>query len=389
MPFAAALSSASRAARAVEETCAEIRSVIPAAPDLACVFFTPHHLEAAAEISSRLEALGAGALIGCVGEGVICNDREVEKGPALCVWAGKWRRAMRITPFHLEIEQTPDGFTLLGWPDELADADPGRSALLALGEPRTFPSDAFLEQMNDDYPGLRVMGGMASGAWNADECRLFLNDRIIHSGAVGVLLEGVPGVRSIVSQGCRPIGGHFVITQGGENVIEQLGGKPALAQLQQIWQELSPEDRELVQHGLHLGLVINEYQDGFQRGDFLVRNVIGIDRKKGAIQITDRVRVGQSVQFHVRDARSADEDLGQLLGAGIQGHERRPDAALVFSCNGRGTRLFASADHDARAIRKIMGPMPLAGFFAAGEIGPVAGRNFIHGFTASVALFEE
>jgi small ligand-binding sensory domain FIST len=351
------------------------------------VFFSPHHLEAAAEISSRVETLGARALLGCVGEGIICNGREVEQEPAICIWTGKWPHAVKITPFHIDLEQTPDGFTLLGWPDELADAEPARSAVLALGEPRTFPSDAFVQEVNEDYPRLRVLGGMASGAWDPGACRLFLNNRIVHSGAVGVLLEGNVGLRTIVSQGCRPIGEHLIVTRGRENVIEELGGKPALAQLQHVWQGLTPEDRELVQHGLHLGLVIDEYQDDFHSGDFLIRNLVGVDRKSGAIQIADHVRVGQTVQFHVRDAHTADEDLSRLLDV-LNASERRSQAGLVFSCNGRGTRLFASADHDAGAIRKALGAIPLAGFFAAGEIGPVCGRNFIHGFTASVALFE-
>src|SRR5437764_173488 len=140
MPFIAALSRASRTARAVEEACAEVRGALAGPPDLACVFFSPHHLEAAAEISSRVEVLGARVLIGCVGEGIICNESEVEQEPAVCVWAGKWTGAVDITPFHIDLEQTPDGFSLLGWPDELLEAQPERSAVLVLGEPRTFPS---------------------------------------------------------------------------------------------------------------------------------------------------------------------------------------------------------------------------------------------------------
>jgi small ligand-binding sensory domain FIST len=388
MPFAAALSKASRTARAVEEACAQVREKLSGIPDLACVFFSPHHLESTAEISNRVQVLGARTLIGCVGEGIICNEREVEQEPAMCVWAGTWPKGLQITPFHIDLEQTPDGFSLLGWPDELLEAQPERSALLVLGEPRTFPSDVFLEQINDEYPGLRVLGGMASGAWNPDECRLLLNDRIVHSGAVGVLLQGDFQLRSVVSQGCRPIGKHMIITRGHDNVIEELSGKPAFAQLQQLFGELPPHDRELVQQGLHVGLVMNEYQGEFQRGDFLVRNVIGLDRKSGAIGITDKIRVGQTIQFHVRDAQTADEDLHHLLKLDASTHTQRPGAALLFSCNGRGTRLFSAADHDASAVRGEIGEIPVAGFFAAGELGPISGRNFIHGFTASVALFE-
>jgi small ligand-binding sensory domain FIST len=159
--------------------------------------------------------------------------------------------------------------------------------------------------------------------------------------------------------------------------------------LQELWQELTPHDQQLFQQGLHVGRVINEYQGEFQRGDFLVRNVMGLDRSNGALAITDRVRVGQTVQFHVRDADSADEDLHALLQIDRSAHESRPGAALLFTCNGRGTRLFAEPHHDARVVRAETGKVPLAGFFAAGEIGPIGGHNFIHGFTASVVLFED
>jgi small ligand-binding sensory domain FIST len=182
----------------------------------------------------------------------------------------------------------------------------------------------------------------------------------------------------------------MVITKGHDNVIAELGGKPPLRQLQEMWPELSPGDRQLMQRGgLHVGRVINEYQGEFHPGDFLIRNLLGVDQESGALAITERVRVGQTVQFHVRDAATADEDLRALLRLDRGAHPKRPAAALLFSCNGRGTRLFAEPDHDARAVRAEAGELPLAGFFAQGELGPVGGQNFIHGFTASVALFEE
>jgi small ligand-binding sensory domain FIST len=181
----------------------------------------------------------------------------------------------------------------------------------------------------------------------------------------------------------------MIITQAQENIVAELGGQPPLVRLQQLWQELSPRDQQLFQRGLHIGRVINEYQGQFQRGDFLVRNVLGLDRETGSLAITDNVRVGQTVQFHVRDAETADEDLHALLQADGRSHDKRPGGALVFTCNGRGTRLFSEPHHDARVVRAEVGAVPLAGFFAMGELGPVGGQNFIHGFTASVVLFEE
>jgi small ligand-binding sensory domain FIST len=233
------------------------------------------------------------------------------------------------------------------------------------------------------------MGGMASGGRRPGETRLVLDKNELANGAVGVLLQGPIQVRSIVSQGCRPIGQHMIITRAQENIIAELGGQPPLLRLQQLWQELAPREQQLFQQGLHIGRVINEYQGQFQRGDFLVRNVLGLDRESGALAITDNVRVGQTVQFHVRDAETADEDLHAMLQRDITAHSQRPAGALVFTCNGRGTRLFSEPHHDARAVRAEVGPVPLAGFFAMGELGPVGGQNFIHGFTASVVLFEE
>jgi small ligand-binding sensory domain FIST len=261
--------------------------------------------------------------------------------------------------------------------------------LLIVGDPFSLPTDLLLLRVNEDYPGLRIVGGMASGVSAAGQCRLFLDGTVHNEGAVGVLLQGSFGLRPVVSQGCRPIGRPFVVTKGEENVILQLGGKPPLSVLQELWQSLDERDKKLFQQGLHVGRVINEYQSDFQRGDFLIRNVIGLDRTTGALAITDRVRVGQTLQFQVRDAATADEDLHALLQFDLVAHVKPPVSALLFSCNGRGSRLFGVADHDVGVLRAEAGPIPVAGFFAQGELGPVGGQNFIHGFTASVALFEE
>jgi small ligand-binding sensory domain FIST len=185
----------------------------------------------------------------------------------------------------------------------------------------------------------------------------------------------------VVSQGCRPIGSPFVVTRSERNVVAELAGEPALERLRTIAEAASEEERALLQRGLHVGIVVDEHRSEFGRGDFLVRNVLGGDRATGSIAVGDVVEVGQTVQFHVRDADAADEDLRELLVG------RSAQAALVFTCNGRGRHLFGVADHDAAMLDDLVGPIPAAGAFCAGEIGPVGGRNFLHGFTASVALF--
>ncbi|MCI0640432.1 MAG: FIST C-terminal domain-containing protein [Gemmataceae bacterium] len=388
MPFAAALSTASLAEQALNDCFGQLHWQGPV--DLALTFYSPHHCAAAANLARELSArLKPRALAGCPGESIIGNEREVEGGPALCVWLARWATPVIITSFALSMEPTSEGFSLLGWPDELIEANPKESWLLTLADPFTFPIDDFLGQVNEEKKGLRVVGGMASAARSPGQNPLLWGERVLDRGAVCVLLRGPIPARSVVSQGCRPIGKPLVVTKARDNLILELGGKPAFAQLQELWQQLSPRDQQLVQQGLHIGRVISEYQESFHRGDFLVRNVMGIDRDSGALAITERVCPGQTVQFHVRDAATADEDLRLLLEHDKKANATAPAAGLLFSCNGRGTRLFDAPHHDAKAVQAGAGGLPLAGFFAAGELGPVGGQNFIHGFTASLVLFEE
>jgi small ligand-binding sensory domain FIST len=390
MPFASALSTSPDTPQAVDEACAQALLAVGGQPDLALVFFSPHHAAVAADLATILQGkLGSACLLGCQGESIVGNDREIENSPALSLWLARWSAAVEQTAFHLTLEETSEGPSLLGWPDDLAHATAAESVIVLLGDPFSFPADYCVHQLNEDHPGLRVVGGMSSGASGPGDTALILGSQVLNAGAVGVLLQGKTGIRSVVSQGCRPIGKPMVITKARDNVILELGGQPALQQLQELWQQLSPEEQNLVRQGLHIGRVLSEYKSDFQRGDFLVRNVIGLDRGSGAVAIADRVRVGQTIQFHVRDAATADEDLHELLQIDLSAHEHRPRGALLFTCNGRGTRLFDKPHHDAGVIRAEAGSIPVAGFFAQGEIGPVGGQNSLHGFTASVVLFED
>ncbi|HYT88395.1 MAG TPA: FIST N-terminal domain-containing protein [Gemmataceae bacterium] len=391
MPFAAALSTEANSRTAFEALCTQTLKPLGGPPDLALAFYSNHHRDSVADlVKQAAEILQPRCLLGCPGEAIVGNGREVEDGPALSLWLGRWTKGVTLTPFHLAHEPTPEGHSIMGWPYQLSEAaDPSQQLMLLLADPYTFPVDPFLKEMNEAHRGVRVMGGMASGVRGEGQCRMMLGNRVVTDGAVGVLLQGALGVRGVVSQGCRPIGKHMIVTRARDNIILELSGKPPLTQLQAIWEEVSPHDRELMRRGLHVGRVINEYKSEFQRGDFLIRNVIGLDSGSGALAITDRVRVGQTVQFQVRDAESADEDLHELLQIDLSAHEAKPAGALLFTCNGRGTRLFPQPDHDAGVIRTEAGELPLAGFFAQGELGPIGGQNFIHGFTASVVLFEE
>ncbi len=371
---------------------AEARDAFSGPPaSLAVLFASPHFLETA---EALLEAVGAGLgpvpLIGCVAESVVGGSREIEGEPAVSLWLAA--DTGPVETFAMEFVRTSAGGVFSGWrfdheTHQTGPTGPGMHLLLC--DPFTFPAGALLQHLNQNAPGTLVMGGMASGGLPAGESRLFLDGTVLSAGAVGAWLAGAE-VHPLVSQGCRPVGSPFTITGAQDNVILALGGRPPLERLQELAATLPERDRELLGRGVHVGKVIDEYRAELHRGDFLIRGVLGADPESGAMALGEEVEVGQTVQFHVRDADSADEDLRETLDrelAGLGG--RRAAGALLFTCNGRGSRLFSEPDHDAALLAKTLGNAPVAGFFCAGELGPVGGKNFLHGFTASIALFPE
>jgi small ligand-binding sensory domain FIST len=388
MTFAASHSRATDLNDAIRSTAGEVRSALGgAAPDLSFVFVSHAYKSGFSQLAARLtEATRSKILLGCTGETIIGGGEEIESGPALSLWSAVLPNA-RVEAFVIRFERTVDGIVMSGLPS-LGDEESAVQALFLLGEPYSCAPHSVLEHFAAELPGVPIHGGMASGGAGAGANRLFCEAREVRQGAVGVVVRGGGRIRSVVSQGCRPIGSTYLVTSAEQNVIHALGGLPPLQRLQETFATLSERDGELVQKGLHLGLAMNEYQEQFERGDFLISNVIGADRETGSLQIAAPVRVGQTVRFHVRDADTADEDLIGLLAADKAANPAPPQASLLFSCNGRGTRLFPHPNHDAAAIQRIAGRIPLAGFFAQGELGPIGGRNFLHGFTASIALFE-
>lgn len=389
MPFAAALSNRPSLKSAIDDVCEAINANLGGqAPHLACVFVSHHHSGRFETLADELQSrLHAKVVIGCTGESIVGGGIECEEEPALSVWCAVLPGAS-LTTFQLSFEQTPDGVMCSGLPEDLGERPTETRAILVLADPYSSLPQSILELMGDELPGVPVVGGMASGG-GPGENRLFLFDQIIDSGAVGVVIKGGPAVRTIVSQGCRPIGTTFVITKAERNIVYELGGVPPLERLQKLYPDLSPRDQQLVESGVHIGVAMNEYQDTFHRGDFLIVNVHGADKSTGALATGGLMRVGQTVQFHIRDADTADEDLRQLLQPDEPASSSGRRGALLFSCNGRGTRMFPEPNHDATVIQEVLGPLPLAGFFAQGELGPVSGKNYIHGFTASIVLFEE
>lgn len=382
--FGSGLSLLPGTAEAAKQACEDALAKLDAVPDLVLVYFSADH--DARQIGPVIrERTGNAHLLGCTGESIVGVACEVEGKPAVSVWMAHLPE-VTLAPFHLDYSSEVDQGSFLGWTDELLEPWPAGSLLLLFGEPFTFPGDRFAAIVNEEQPGIPIVGGMASGADRPGAHQLLFGDAVLTEGAIGVRLDGRLRFRTLVSQGCRPIGQPLVITRADRNVIFELGGKPALVQLQEVFESLSSVDREKVQKGLHLGRVIDEYQQRFEQGDFLVRNVIGVDQNSGAIAVGDFVRAGQTVQFHIRDAQSADEDLRRVLES-ARG-TALPAGGLLFTCNGRGHRLFGAPNHDADAFAQAFGDCPLAGFFAAGELGPVGGRTFLHGFTASMVLFD-
>jgi small ligand-binding sensory domain FIST len=398
--FAVSTSTEKEPLVAVREASARVReSLAGLPPDLALVFFAGHDPElvegAAEELCSGLEPR---TLIGCTVESAVAGRVEHEGVPAVAVW-GAVLPGAEVRAAHLRAFRGAGGVELSdlssfsGQP--AADGQPGadgRSALLVLADPFSFPADLFLEHCREAWPGAPVFGGMASGAAAPGANRLVLVAdggplAVFQDGATVVSLTGAR-IESVVSQGARPFGKTLVVTGAEENILTSLGGQPALARLQEQLAALSADEQALLARGLHLGIAIDASKRRHERGDFLVRNVLGIHKETRGIVVAERLRLGQTVQFHLRDADSASEDLHLLLKDLLQSRGA-PAGGLLFSCNGRGTRLFAEANHDAAAVARELGEIPLAGFFAAGELGPVGGRNFLHGFTASLALFYE
>jgi small ligand-binding sensory domain FIST len=320
-------------------------------------------------------------VIGCSATGVIGDGQGVELTPAVSAWAATLEGA-RLTTFALETLAAEDRFVVVGLPERNGDDH----VAILLADPYTFPTDAFVERSVDVLGELPLIGGLANGLQGRGSVRLFADGEIYTEGAIGVLLSGPIKVSTVVSQGCRPIGPSMVVTASEDNLLLELAGQPALARLEDIVSDLDEDDRELVASGLQIGLAMDEYAERHERGDFLIRGVIGIDPDREAVAIGDVVEVGRTVRFQVRDAATADEDLYDLLDAHRE-EIGKVDGALLFSCNGRGSAMFGTADHDPVALRDTLGPIGVAGFFAAGEVGPVAGHNHVHGFTASVLVF--
>lgn len=384
MKFCSAVTRNANVSEAVDELTANLH--LPEGTDIAAVFFSSAFNSNAELLAGLLlEKTGCKTLIGCSAEAVIGGGEEIEDEPAISLVAASMPEA-RLHPFHIG----QDEWTSLLWDEDafasVIGAGPDVKARILVAEPFSTPVTTFLGSLNRVAPRVPVVGGVASGGMQAGRDVLVLNGSIVSDGVAGISFSGDIRVDTLVSQGCNPVGETMLVTEAEANIIFKLGGRPALRVLEDMVAMLSEQEKADLQNGIFLGVAIDEYKHHFQRGDFLVRNLVGVDASSGAVAVADFVRPGQTVQMHVRSANAATADLASLL----QSHAEfllPPAGGFLFSCNGRGLRLFDEPSHDIGLFQRYFPDTPVGGFFAGGEFGPVGGQTFVHGFTASFAFF--
>lgn len=326
-------------------------------------------------------------LLGCTTETAIGSAREYEETSAIVALTLALPQA-DLSLFGLEFVTTREGNAFVGWPDRDRFWDQAQ-AILAIGDPFTFPMDAWLERMNEDRPGLPIVGGMCSGGHEPGGSRIIVDDCVLDQGGAFAVLRGDFGIRTMVSQGCRAIGELATVTRSERNAILELDGQPALKVLHDLFRSLPTQEQETFRHGLQLSRRIDGSNYGAADDPFLARNVVGIEPELQGIVVGDYFREGDIVRFQLRDENAADFDLRSKLRSLSSSLTQAPSAGVMYSCNGRGTRLFSVPDHDAATVANQWPGVPLVGCHAAGEIGPIGGSNFFHGFAASLLLFTE
>ena len=390
MRFASGISDAVNASDAADAVCQQVTEQLAGAPcHFASVFTSTIYRTRWPELLARIHRhVSPQVLIGCSGGGIIGGERELEWIPAMSVVAAHLP-TVRLHPFVVAPEElersSPGGF----WIDKVGVVPGANPVFVLCVDPYTGHPEKLIRELNTTYPGRPMIGGLVSGGNEAGEQILFMDTEVHHEGAVGVAMTGNITMDTIISPGCRPIGRPYTVTNAEENIIWGLGGRQALEVLHEALFTLSAHDRALAQEGaIMAGLVINEMRSRFLAGDFLIRQIVGLDPNLGAIAVAEQVQVGQTVQFHLRDANASREELRRLLA---RQHEMIVDAppagALVFNCLGRGKAFYGTSHHDIRTIHTFNGKLPVGGFFCNGEIGPVGHTNFLHGYTASVGFF--
>ena len=355
---------------------------------LGLVFMTPQffpHARQALEIL-RLHAR-IPLLVGCSSTGLIAGAEEIEEGAglALALYSLPGAELKECYFTQTQIENAEDDSY---WPTESGVAPDRTNGWLAFIDPFHLDAESWLRGWNAAYPGAPVFGGLASGIFNEQSTQVYLNGEVYEEGGVAISVGGAVTLAGVISQGCTPIGETWTLTRVEQNLIHRIANRPAYEVLAETVGQLSPEDQRKARGNLFIGLVVNEYLEDFHRGDFLVRNLLGGDPHTGVLAVGAMPRAGQTMQFQRRDARAAEEDMSELLArASKQIGGAKVYGGCLCCCNGRGKNLFGRSGHDAQMVQQQLGGIGLAGFFCNGEIGPIGAKNFLHGYTASLALF--
>jgi len=373
----------------LQKWAADLRDQLAATQvSLGLVFMSPRFFPHAKQV---LEILRVHAkiplLAGCSSQSLIAGGEELEENPGLTLGLYALPGA-ELQAFHFAQEQVEEANGPGYWRLETGIEPEQTNGWLAFIDPFHLDSEGWLNTWNEAYAPLPVMGGLASGDFTEQRTQLYLNGDVFEEGGIAISVGGDVKLASVISQGCTQIGDTWTLTRVEENVIHEIGNRPAYKVLEETFNQLTPAEQKIARNNLFVGLVVNEYLEDFHRGDFLIRNLLVVDPRSGSIAVGAFPRTGQTMQFQRRSAAAAMEDMDELLGrAANQLQGAQVYGACLCSCNGRGLGLFGRPNHDAHCVQERLGPIGLAGFFCNGEIGPIGEKNFLHGFTASLALF--
>ncbi len=367
------------------------QELAPSHNRVAFVFMTEDFFSLAEEILESVRVDGhAGTVVGCSGSGVLGTNTEIEQSSSFSMLLMNLPANCSFSTFYYNQEFIEHRASAEEWLKITGKDKLEPSNFVVFSDPFTVDSLAWMKSWNEALDHSPTTGGLASGRMGNRNSRIFQNGQSLSEGGVGLQITGGLEMHTIVSQGCIPIGKTHVITKAEQNVIFELGGRPAYEVLSETVESIDPNLKDRAQGNLFIGFVMNEYQEKFKRGDFLVRNLLGADQGIGALAVGEWPHVGQTIQFQLRDSQAAHEDLEKRLEEKkSELKNRKVISGLMFVCNGRGKNLFNESGHDAKAVAKFFGDIPLAGFFCNGEIGPVGRSNFLHGYTASLAIFVE
>lgn len=392
MRFSSCISENEVPDKAIDEICTSCLSQLGSdKPDLALLFISSRYTSDWTSLIEKIHiALGQPILMGCTGEGIIGHNKELEFMPGMALISAHLPNT-NLQPFYISQEELDYSSSGDYWVKKTKCRVEDKPSFILIPDPFTCNAIKLLNELNETFPASSMIGGLASGgAFDSEQNMIFLQNKIFRNGAVGLALTGNIHIETIVSQGCKPIGDHLKVTKAEGNYIYEINETPVHDILLNIVSNLSEEEQILAQNALFIGLAVDEKNSLTGKGNFLVRNIMSYDQKTGSLAIGDQIQVGQTIQFQLRDAKTAEDDLRVLLELNrMMWGKNNPRGALLFSCLGRGKGLFGESDHDIGIIKNITGEYPIAGFFCNGEIGPIGGKNFIHGYTSSLGIFFE